>query len=51
MDKPSPFKKPLGQSTGMRFTDMTGRQKWTFVAKLIACIGTFGYAFPNVSVE
>ena len=47
----SPFDKPIVQSTGMKFADMTRTQKWVFVLKLIACISTFGYAFPNVQVE
>jgi hypothetical protein len=27
---------------------MTRMQKYVFVAKLMACIATFGFAFPNV---
>jgi len=27
---------------------MTQVQKWIFVAKLIVCIATFGFVFPNV---
>ena len=45
---PSPFDKPLEQSTGRKFAQMTRRQKWIFVVKLALCIATFGFAFPNV---
>ena len=48
VQKNSPFDKPLEHSTGLKFAQMTGTQKWVFVAKLVACIATFGYAFPNV---
>jgi hypothetical protein len=27
---------------------MTRRQKWVFAVKLVLCIATFGFAFPNV---
>ena len=42
------FDKPLEQLAGIRFADMTGAQKCVFIAKLVACIATFGFAFPNV---
>jgi len=45
---PTPFQKPLEYSTGRKFADMSGRQKSVFVAKLLVCIATFGYVFPNV---
>jgi hypothetical protein len=48
MSQPSPFDKPLQYSTGLKFAEMTRTQKYVFVAKLMACIGTFGFAFPNV---
>jgi len=44
----SPFDKPLEHSTGLKFAQMTRMQKYVFVAKLVACIATFGFAFPNV---
>jgi hypothetical protein len=44
----SPFDKPLEHSTGLKFAQMTRRQKYVFAVKLVACIATFGYAFPNV---
>ena len=49
--KPTPFNKPLEQSMGMKFADMTRTQKWTFTAKLVICIVTFGFVFPNVQKE
>lgn len=45
---PSPFDKPLESSTGLKFAQMTRTQKWVFAVKLVACIATFGFAFPNV---
>lgn len=51
MQTPTPFDKPLVETTGLKFAQMTRRQKWVFVAKLAACIATFGYAFPNVQNE
>ena len=48
MKTPSPFDKPLEQPTGLKFAQMTRGQKWIFVVKLVLCIATFGFAFPNV---
>ncbi|MFL6570983.1 MAG: hypothetical protein ACJ8G4_04450 [Burkholderiales bacterium] len=48
MRTPSPFDKPLSQATGLRYADMTQLQKCIFLAKLIVCIATFGFVFPNV---
>jgi hypothetical protein len=48
MDKPSPFAKPLAHDGGQKFADMTLVQKWIFVIKVIICVGTFGFVFPNV---
>ena len=50
MDKPAPtpFDKVITYPTGTKFADMTRMQKVIFVAKLAACICTFGFAFPNV---
>ena len=48
VQKNSPYDKPLQYSTGLKFAQMTRRQKYVFVTKLVACIATFGYAFPNV---
>jgi hypothetical protein len=44
----TPFHKPLEQSTGHKFADMSGRQRSVFVAKVLVCIATFGFVFPNV---
>jgi hypothetical protein len=51
MSDPTPFQKPLEHSMGTKFSDMSGAQKAVFVLKLIACIGTFGFAFPNVQSD
>ena len=45
---PSPFDQPLERSTGLKFAQMTRTQKWVFAVKLVVCIATFGFAFPNV---
>jgi hypothetical protein len=49
MDAPTPFQAPLEQQpSGLKFAQMNGTQKAMFMAKLVACIATFGFAFPNV---
>ncbi len=48
VQRPSPFDEPLEHSTSLKFADMTRTQKCVFAAKLVACIATFGFAFPNV---
>jgi hypothetical protein len=48
LNTPSPFDKPLEQSTGRKFAQMTRMQKWIFVAKVLVCVATFGFVFPNV---
>lgn len=48
MQKSSPFQKAPKYSTGLKFAQMTRNQKFVFVTKLVACIATFGFAFPNV---
>lgn len=30
------------------YAQMTGKQKFRFVFKLVVCILTFGFVFPNV---
>lgn len=51
MDKPTPFNKPLSHDGGKKFADMTHLQKWIFVTKVVICVGTFGFAFPNVQSD
>jgi hypothetical protein len=45
-----PKKAPV-YSTGLKFAQMTRPQKLVFVTKLVVCIATFGYAFPNVQTD
>ena len=42
------FDKTIEVSHGKKFADMTGTQKAVFVAKVVVCVATFGFAFPNV---
>jgi len=42
------FDKPIHVTHGQKFADMTRLQKVVFVAKVVACVATFGFAFPNV---
>jgi hypothetical protein len=51
MDKLTPFDKSPPRHGGKKFADMTGVQKWIFVAKVVVCVATFGYAFPNVQSD
>ncbi|HWI36444.1 MAG TPA: hypothetical protein VNU64_08325 [Burkholderiales bacterium] len=51
MDNPSPFSKPLAHDGGKKFADMTPLRKWVFVIKVVICVATFGYVFPNVQNE
>jgi hypothetical protein len=48
MEEPTPFHKPLAQQTGIKFADMIRRQKCIFVAKVVVCVATAGFVFPNV---
>ena len=48
MDKATPFQKVSPYTPGKKFADMTGLQKTIFVLKVMACVATFGFAFPNV---
>ena len=50
MERPE-FDKEFKYPTGIKFADMTRTQKCVFTAKLVACIVTFGYAFPHVQFE
>lgn len=42
------FNKPLQYSGGLKYADMTARQKSIFIVKLVICIATFGFVFPGV---
>ena len=46
--KASPFDKAMKYDFGTPFASMTPAGKWTFVAKVIVCVLTFGFVFPNV---
>ena len=48
MTEPTPFLKPLESIPGKKFADMTRLQKCVFVGKVVVCVATFGFAFPNV---
>ena len=48
MERSTPYQKPFEQKRGMKFAEMTRRQKWVFAAKVVVCVATFGFAFPNV---
>ena len=47
----TPFDKPMEQSSGTKFADMTRTQKWIWVTKLVICIITFGFVFPAVQSD
>jgi len=47
-EKSTPFQKVVEQDRGMKYADMTGTQKAIFVSKVVVCVCTFGFAFPNV---
>ena len=51
MEESTPFIKPPEHSMGKKFSDMTRWQKAAFVGKVIVCVATFGYAFPNVQSD
>jgi hypothetical protein len=51
MQKPTPFVKPLERPVGKKFAEMTGLQKAVFVGRVIICVATFGFAFPNVQTD
>jgi hypothetical protein len=48
MTEPRQFEKALEYSGGMKFAAMTRSQKLVFVAKVVVCVATFGFVFPNV---
>lgn len=48
MKEPTPFVKAPERKPGRKFADMTRLQKFAFVGKVVVCVATFGFAFPNV---
>ena len=46
--QPTEFQKVIAQDHGMKYADMTRTQKVIFVTKVVICVCTFGFAFPNV---
>lgn len=36
---------------GTPYEKMTGKQKFRFICKLVVCILTFGFVFPNVMAD
>ena len=46
--QPTEFQKVIPQDRGMKYADMTRMQKVIFVSKVVVCVCTFGFAFPNV---
>ncbi len=51
MQEPTPFEKPIENSAGRKFADMTATQKSIWVAKVVVCVCTFGFVFPNVQSD
>jgi len=47
----TPFDKPMEQSSGKKFADMSRMQKWVWVTKLVICIITFGFVFPGIQSD
>jgi hypothetical protein len=48
---PTPFQKVISHDGGKKFADMTFAQKWIWIMKVIVCVCTFGFAFPNVQSD
>ena len=51
MKEPTPFVKAPESVTGRKFADMTRLQKLVFVGKVIVCVATLRFAFPNVQSD
>ncbi|GAC1679762.1 MAG: hypothetical protein NVS9B2_30750 [Steroidobacteraceae bacterium] len=51
MQTPSEFEKAPKHETGLKFAQMSRNQKAVFVVKLLICIATFGFVFPNVQSD
>jgi hypothetical protein len=45
------FHKALIYPPSRKFAEMARLDKIVFLAKLVVCIGTFGFVFPNVQNE
>jgi hypothetical protein len=37
--------------TSTKFKDMNFKQKIAYIGKAVACVITFGFAFPNIFIE
>jgi len=42
------FDHPMQASHGKKFAELTRAENIVFVAKVVASVATFGFAFPNV---
>jgi hypothetical protein len=49
-EDPTPLDKLSVPASGIRFADMTSRQKSIFVS-LVCCDCTMGFVFPNVMLD
>ena len=47
-DSTSPSKASKNESAGKPFKQLTRKQKFVFVSKVVVCICTFGFVFPNL---
>ncbi|HYL89285.1 MAG TPA: hypothetical protein VEU32_11060 [Burkholderiales bacterium] len=46
--QPTQFQKVIEHDRGTKWDDMTRKQKVIFVSKVVVCVCTLGFAFPNV---
>ena len=49
--QPTDFEAAPVSDTGMKYEQMTRGQKVWFVTKVVVCVATFGFAFPNVQSD
>ena len=47
-DDPTPYEKYVAPPSSIKFADMSSSEKSMFSLKLVCCICTMGFAFPNV---
>jgi hypothetical protein len=40
-----------GQPASPKFSEMTRREKFIYVLKVIACVLSFGFIFPNINLD